>query len=1015
MVFASSSQTQTTAQNINIGNTLLYILEGIHKNGITSDINANMKISGTPNNIRIIGNADVENIGLNVYTKPLPKGFVKLVFKNNNTSMSSKIFTSTEDYTEFNGEFKTGKNPKIDVSVKSKADLGDIINVFDSVLKSFNFNQLDTLKAQGNLDADFSLKSNLKTLNSDGFAKLSDGNVSYGLYNVAINNIKSDLDFSGNSIKIKDTGFNIMGQPLQVYGEIKETSDCDVHLIADKLQLKGLLLAAGQAGLLKENDINSGTISADVSLKGKLEKLIPDVKISVDNINIKNNPSNTRVTMNSADVDIDTNGKTYSGKIDVQNISILNPMATIKAPKSLITFGEKDIVISDSAVYLNNSKIDITGKITDYISEKIKFDIKANGDIISSDIKSIIPKELGLDVDAKGSMPLIVTVSGDGKKQNILVNLKATPNGYVSILNIDTLSGHNTIINSNISIADNSLKLSDTGIFRDSLSNPVVKVTGGISDLAGKQILNSLNIATPLQVGLSIPGFTGSNVIAKADVTLNGQAMAPSFKGSINIPSAKIPTLKLDAKNINVNMTATDIVADAPSVTVGNSDFNGKAKISTNFNNGIIINSLDFNSKYLDSDELLAIMASIPAPTQNSASGQGGQADLGITIFNGKINIGEAKSGALVANNITSPLTLKNNVAYLNNLSLKAYNGTMNGKITYNVMNANTTVDVKGEGMNAIKAIEAAAGIKNAMSGNLGFGANLTLNAANEKIMMQSMKGKVDFSITDGAFLNIGTLQSFLNAQNILQNPLLKAAVNSITYLQPIKNTANFKSLTGDITLSNGWASLNSIKSQGQSLCYYITGKYNLLNANSSIIFLGRLDEDVVALLGPVGSLSVNKLTSFIPKFGTLTGQLITAMTSNPENEKTSLIPELLSGSKNYKDFKVEMIGILGTPSAVKSFKWLTVCDTSEINPLSVEEQIQATKDAVKDAYKNQVQEVKNSIENAKQEMKNKVEAARQEINTEAEQTTKIRKNLTNIKNLQDLLKNNGASMGTGE
>ena len=1014
LVFASSTERSESIPEFNIGKTLISILESLHKNGITSNVVADVKTFGSTDDINIFGKINIQNIGLNVYGKPLPKGYLNLDFNKNKIVAKSQIFTSKEDSTTIDGNFRTGKHPNIDLSVKSGANLSDIVNVFDSILKSFNCSQLATLSAQGRLDSDFNLKSNLKKIESSGHIKIDKGKINYALYNVTINDIISDIDLSNNMISIKDTGFKILNQPLSVYGTVRENSNCDLHVIADKLQVKGLLLALGQAELLKENNISSGTVSADVAIEGKLNKLNPDININVDKINIANIPSDTNLSVDSVIVNIDTDGKTYLGNIDINSVLVKNPMAKVKIPESKITFGQNDIVIDKSTLFLNNSKIYLTGKITDYISDKIKFDIKANGDIISSDIKSMIPKELGLDVSAKGSMPLRVDITGNNKTQNIRANLTATPNGFVSIADIDKLSGHNTIINSNISISNNNIKLNDTGVFADSINNPVVKVSGGLSDLTGRQNLNSINIVTPQNISVSIPGFKGSKATLKADITANGKISNPLVKGTVTIPNATIPSMKLTLKDTSLTLNNKEINANSSSITMGESDFSGKAQISNNFNNGIILNTLEFSSKYIDSDELMNIISKLPQNSGSNSNGTVQSGDLGITIYNGKFDISKLKSGTIIAENITSPLSLKNNVAYLNNLNLKAYEGNLTGKATFNVINSNTTLDIKGSSMNAVKAIEAVAGIKNAISGKLGFTANLTLNAKDDKTMLKTAKGNVSFNIDEGTFLNIGTLQSFLNAQNILQNAILKAAVQSITYLPTIKNTANFKSLKGDLSLSNGWATLKSIKSQGNSLCYYITGTYNLLSAYSSILFLGRLDQDIVALLGPVGNLSVSKLTSYIPKFGALTGQLITAITSNPDREKTSEIPSLLSGSTNYKDFKVEMIGTLGTPTSIKSFKWLTVCDTSEITTLSIKEQVKTTKDAIKNEYKNQVQQVKNTVDATKQEVKNKVETVREEAKEQAQQTQNVKNNLKNIKNLQDLLKNNGASMGAG-
>lgn len=80
-------------------------------------------------------------------------------------------------------------------------------------------------------------------------------------------------------------------------------------IIADKLQLKGLLLAVGQMALLKENKINSGTLSMSASIKGKLDKIVPKVNLSIDNVNLKNIPSNTTVKVVNTNIDLTTDGK----------------------------------------------------------------------------------------------------------------------------------------------------------------------------------------------------------------------------------------------------------------------------------------------------------------------------------------------------------------------------------------------------------------------------------------------------------------------------------------------------------------------------------------------------------------------------------------------------------------------------------------------------------------------------------------------------------------------------------
>ena len=174
-------------------------------------------------------------------------------------------------------------------------------------------------------------------------------------------------------------------------------------------------------------------------------------------------------------------------------------------------------------------------------------------------------------------------------------------------------------------------------------------------------------------------------------------------------------------------------------------------------------------------------------------------------------------------------------------------------------------------------------------------------------------------------------------------------------------------------------------------MAYYITGKYNLLNGTANVVVLGRLSAEVVKLLGPLGDLSVDKLTSYIPKFGNMTANLIKAVTTDPKGENTSAIPALSSGNKNYKDFKVQFNGGVESKSSVKSFKWLSKCDTSAIESVSVKEQVHQTKQAVQEA----VQQKKDAVNTLLEQKRKEAEESRQQMQNAKE----------GLKNLKNLLK----------
>ncbi len=813
-----SPQTQPVekapSQMINI----IDVFKAIHNNQLTADLAADIKTKGTFEDIHFDGTANISNIGVAVDGRKLPASNIDLTFRGNDIDMYTKLYTADKELTELIGNFKTGKHPKIDLNCKSNAQFKSILDMIDSIAKSFGYDDFDTLTAAGGIDADFSLKSDLKKVESSGYLKIPSASIVYKLYNIVVNNIKADIDFANSMIDIKNLGFTVLNQPLSVRGTITQDAVADLSMSANKLQLKGLLLALGQVALLKDNQINNGTISANIFVKGRLDKITPKINVNVDNIDIKNIPSNTCVKAPKSVLDIQTDGKTASGKISVANAKIVNPVATVSVPSVNLSLGEKDISIDSAYLLYNNARIDISGKISDYLTQNLNLDISA----------------------------------------------------------------------------------------KDTKSSGAAYLKGSVNDLYSSQKLN-LNLNIPDNISFEIPGLKNSTMTVNGNLDITGNLINPYLNGGIAVPSVKIPNMLLTMDNMRVNL------------------------------NGPIVKGSGTLKKFV--------------------------------------------SGGIVAENLSSDFNLTNNVFYLKNLKGDAFDGKVDGNISYNISNGHIGVDFKGSGMNAEKAIAGAAGLKNALSGKLNFNAKVTLHGATDKEMMQNLKGSATFDISDGTLGNIGRFENMLFAQNLQSNSIIKAAVNSVSSLPVIKNTAEFKTINGNLTFANGWATLNPITTSGPSMAYYITGRYNLLNATANLTVLGRISAEVVSLLGPLGDLSVTKLTSYIPKFGALTGNLINALTSDPKKEKISSIPALSSGNANYKDFKVTFNGGVESRSSVKSFKWLSTCDTSAIEKKTVKEQVQETKQAVKDAvqqkvdaYNTKKQEQKEQAQEAKQQMKDAVE-----------------------------------------
>lgn len=787
---------KTEAPEIKIN--VLEILNGIYKNNITANLDADLTITKDGNS----GYVKADNLSI----INLPPSITNLKFRGEKIDIDSLMYTAQNEASTLKGFVKTGKKTNIDLNFKSQAELNNLIKILNAVAMTFDIKDLQTLTAKGKLDADFNIKSNLKTINSNGYLKIPSANVYYGLYKIGIDDINADVQLANNNVDIKNIGFSILNQPLRFYGLIKQDATADLHLTANDLSLKGLLIACGQAVLLKENPVNSGTITLKADIVGKLDKIKPTARVVLNNIDIKNIPSNTTLKLPSTVVDIVADGQSFSGVANSENIRVINPAAGVNVAKVSANIKPDVIEISETPVKVEKINFNVSGKIKNYLTEKIALDFVSTGDIKAK-------------------------LSGD-------MNL-------------------------------------------------------------AKQTLN-LGFATTSDSTIVVPMFDKSSMTFNGYIAITGNMMNPILSGVVNVPILSIPEIPLIMENL---------------------------------------------------------VAKLNGP-----------------ILKGNATLGKFASGGIVGENITTDFAMKGVNFYLNNLKGTAFDGKIWGNIIYNMSNLLTTVEFHGTGMNAEKAVKGAVGISNALSGTLGFDTNLTLKAVDYEDMMRSMRGKLTFKVINGSFGNIGRLENLLGAGNIVANNVLKTTVATLSNLNPIKDTAKYDYINGEMSFSNGWANIDYIKSAGKTLSYYVYGKLNLINMSTNLTILGRLDSYVIKFLGPIGEFSVDKILSNIPVLGSLTSSLAHVLTTDPRGERVFEIPSLSSNSTSYKDFKVIFNGGIDSKSSIKSFKWLTNVDTSAIEPQSVTETIKSLKTTVGGDVQNVIDTVKNqkdALKSTANELKN--------------------------------------------
>lgn len=931
LVFPKDIVVEQEVKDVDTSINIIDLFKTVYNNQFGADLTADVKTSGNLNNPKVKGKLKVDAITVGVDGKKLPESYLDLNFKGNKTLIDSMFFTSFDENekTQVIGSVVSGKKPAIDMTFRSNAKFNNIFMLVDSIAKTFGINDFDTLSATGGIDSDFNINSDLKKVSSTGYLKILPSSIRYGLYDILIDNINADIDMMNNNINIKKAGFSILGHPLNISGTIKSDSETDVKLFADKLSIKGLLAVAGQGALLKENKFNSGDLSVNATLKGKLSSLKPQLNVNVDNVNILNIASNTKLTLENALVEFLYDGKSATGDIGVKSLNLSTQGAVVSVPDTNILIDSKDINLKKCFVLINNSRIDITGAVKDYMADRMNINILAKGNLNSADIMSLLPVEFSSLISGKGSLPVNVHITGSQKVQNIKAEISANPQNYVALVDLDALKNQNTKIHTNMEIIGDTLNFSNTGISNDKTT--VAKLSGEVTKLYSNPKLN-LNIAVPNQVSFMIWGVPNSNISAGGTVSVYGHANNPQMRGSVNI---------------------TDIS----------------------------MKDMDFSISDLS-------------------------ADLSGSILNGHATARQFKSAGIVATDISGNFSLKDySKFYLTDISAKAFDGKVKGNISYSIPDSKIGVEFSGNSLNSTKAVEGAVGIKNALTGILDFNAKLNMQGITDIELINSMKGNIDFNVADGKFINIGRLENLITAQNVASNSILKSALSALSSVATIQEADKFKYIKGDLSLGVGSAKLSKILVAGPLMAYYVSGTYDILPNSANLVILGRLDSKVVSLLGPLGDLSAEKLLSFIPKFGTMTSNMLKQLTTDPANENTALIPALSNGSSAYKDFKVVFNGPVESSTSVKSFKWLSTCDTSEMN---LKDELQNAKDAVKNNVTNRIEEAKNNVQNVKTNVNNIIETQK---NKAQEAKNNIEQSKTNLQNARENVKQNSENV----
>lgn len=785
------------------------VFRDLEKYNIQSNIETDINIA----NENIIGKMFIDKLTCSINGFTYPPSSLKLTFLGDKTKINASLHTSKYSKAIVTGLLKFSGKKQIDLHVKSgNTDIKDLLAISKAIYKSIGQNKLQNIDANGILKADFDIKSDFKKIESSGYLKIKNANVTDKLYKVLVSSINADIDFSKNSIYFNKATANVNQQPVKITGTINQNAFANIAVKATQLPIKSVLLAIGQKKLLNENQISSGLADINVSLIGRLDKATPQTTVKVNNLSIKNNKNHYITKIKEIVIII---GKNKQGSAKIKGTLIIaNYNNTLKLPIFSIIFDKTSAKIPSTSLYINNLK---------------------------------------------------------------------------------------TLLNGTISLNKSNTKI------------------------------QAITIKIPNQVSIPLQGYPSSKATILGEIKLSGDINNPDISGEIKAPLVKMPSILTTLQNVDIKL-GQDIILNCPSIKTADSSFNLNAQIQkNNISDGIVVKYVTLNSEMLNLNTIIPALKTLSSSSKSE-----------IIIKNGKSKIQNFKVGRISADNISSNLSLKNNILYIENLLCNAYLGKVAGDISYSINTRKTALNLQGRELSANPALIALTGRNDNIKGILDFDSNVSFIGYAKNEIQKSLNGNINFIISNGQMGVLGKLEHLLYAQNVISNSIFKANLNTTAKALTRKNTGVYKYMKGKLIFSNGWANINWIKTSGPSMSLYMTGRYYIPENSASLIILGRISDDVVKILGPIGEFSMDKVITSIPKLGEITTFFANQFATNPTYENTSQIPYLTPRTEfPTREFKVIIDGDLQKQSSVKSFKWIArprVQNSPQIVPETNEE-----------------------------------------------------------------------------
>ena len=868
----------------------------IAKNNLRAELDTKLNIKSLNN---INGNFKVTKLSAKINDYQLPESGIDIVFKGHNLGINSELYVSRASVIKVNGKADFKKKVNTDITVKtseiSMVDLRNFVAAIETIIPGVN---IKDVLVGGSFLVDAKVKSSADKLDCSGYINLNRISLGYRGFKPSLNNLNGQIALNSNGVVIDGIKANIDKSPLVISGNIDNKMTANITAMVPSLNLHSLFESLKESKNIdteSKKQIDkvkslSGVISAKAILVGKLETIKPKVELHLSSFNIKHQDLPVPVTVSSG------------------LVSLLDGKLKVAIPSLFLN--------SPSSAFNINGNVDF--------DDDIKFNLLAKGKLYEKDIAKLA----GMQGLAKGVVPVTVEISGTPEKISTKAVVSNSSSNYLLLTGFD----QNTNIVLDGVLENNSFEIVNTGLYTTN-SKKLLDVSGKINDLNKKQpSLADVRVHTvsPIKVNLPV-GISNSSFLA-GDLLLNGVLTNPQMKGYIKVQNLVLPDMSVSAGVIDIKIENNLLSVKIPDLKAKSSSLSINAQGPSKFSMPYTISNVAVVSSFLNIDEVGSIFASVPAaPTTNtvasSASSKSASAsDSPVLIKTGSLKVSRLMLNKTEFNNLTSNFSLdKKYNAILSSLKTSTMGGTASGKVVYNLMNGAVDMSVQGSDINSDTfAVKFLGMPSKTISGNASADANLKFSGVTPEEITKTLNGTVNITISNGEMGNLGRLDFYLKASNILSNNAVSAAVNKVINLSTLNQTGKFNKAYGTLTFSKGGnININSLKTQGPKMSLYMKGSLNDITFNGNLQVIGRLSQDMVDALGPLSQAAFDKVVSKLTPLTELLNIPLTGFQTTEGKADRTQVPKLTDNSDGAGMFLVKINGNVFKPASVKMFKWI--------------------------------------------------------------------------------------------